>query len=284
MPGSNCSYPACDHVTKEGTLDQEIALLNIHIRGAHQAVVAPPGGQDAGKSRAEKIPRPKIKFGIGGDEFLFFKGRWESYKRAGKLADAAEIRDQLVAACDEDLARDLHRSMGSKLDTATEAELLLEIEHLCVIPQNNLVNVVKLLALTQDRDKPVRSFLARLKGCASICKLTVKCTSMDCDEDVSYSENVILHALVKGLADSEIQQEVLADGEDKCLDETVKYVEAKEAGKRSVGQLGEAGLSSSQLNKLTLYKAAQQDKMMGPSEKCCYCNRQGGMVCNLTMQ
>ena len=94
--------------------------------------------------------------------------------------------------------------MGSKLDTVTEVELLLEIEHLCVIPQNNLVNVVKLLALTQDRDEPVRSFLARLKGCASICKLTVQCTSVDCAEDVSYSENMILHALVKGLSDSGI--------------------------------------------------------------------------------
>ena len=161
------------------------------------------------------------------------------------MTDTAEIRDQLVAACDEDLARDLHRSMGTKLDTATEAELLLEIENFCVIPQNNLVNVVKLLALTQDRDELVRSFLARLKGCASICKLTVQCTSVDCAEDVSYSENVILPVLVKGLSDSDIQQEVLADGEEKSLDETVKYIEAKEAGKRSVGQLGEAGLSSS---------------------------------------
>ena len=154
----------------------------------------------------------------------------------------------------------------------------MEIEQLCVIPQNNLVNVVKLLALNQDRDKQIRSFLERLKGCASTSKLTVKCTSVGCDEDVSYSENVILHALVKGLSDSEIQQEVLADGEDKSLDETVKYVEAKEAVKRSVGYLGEAGLSSSQLYKLTLHKAAQQDKMLGQFEKsaerCCHCNRQ----------
>ena len=84
MPGSACSCPVCQHVTEEGTLDQRIALLNIHIQGVHQAVQAPPGGQDAGKTRAEKIPRPKLKSGIGGDEFLFFKGRWESYKRAGK--------------------------------------------------------------------------------------------------------------------------------------------------------------------------------------------------------
>ena len=46
-----------------------------------------------------------------------------------------------------------------------------------------------------------------------------------------------------------------------------------------MGQLGEAGLSSSQLNNLTLYKAVQQDKTLRQSEKsterCCYCNRQG---------
>ena len=93
MPGTECQYPGCQYVTKEGTLDQEIALLNIHIQGAHQVVWASPDGQDAGKSSAEKIPRPKMKFGIGGDEFLFFKGRWKGYKRAGKLTDATEIRD-----------------------------------------------------------------------------------------------------------------------------------------------------------------------------------------------
>ena len=46
-----------------------------------------------------------------------------------------------------------------------------------------------------------------------------------------------------------------------------------------MGQLGEAGLSSSQLYKLTLHKAAQQDKMLEQAEKSAerlrYCNRQG---------
>ena len=95
-----------------------------------------------------------------------------------------------------------------------------------------------------------------------ISRYISRITGVGCDEDVSYSENV----MVKGLSDSEIQQEVLADGEDKSLDKTMKYVEAKEAGKRSVGQLGEAGLSSLQLYKLTLHKATQQDKMLGQSE------------------
>ena len=94
MPGSACSYPGCQHVTEEGTLDQRIALLNIHIQGVHQAVQAPPGVQDPGKTRAEKITRPMLKSGIGGDEFLFFKGRWESYKHSSMLTDVMEIRNQ----------------------------------------------------------------------------------------------------------------------------------------------------------------------------------------------
>ena len=49
-----------------------------------------------------------------------------------------DIRSQL-------LAREIHRSMGTMVDTATEEQLLKEKELLAVLPQNNLQNVVKLL-------------------------------------------------------------------------------------------------------------------------------------------
>ena len=42
-----------------------------------------------------------------------------------------------------------------------------------------------------------------------MCKLTVKCTAENCQEDVSYSDQVVLHALVRGLVDEEIREEVL---------------------------------------------------------------------------
>ena len=38
------------------------------------------------------------------------------------------------------------------------------IEKLAVLSQNNLVNVVHLLALSQDREEPIRAFYARLKA------------------------------------------------------------------------------------------------------------------------
>ena len=81
--------------------------------------------------------------------------------------------------------------------------------------------MVKLLRLEQEREEPVKNYLARLRGAANICKLTVKCTAEGCQEEVSYSDLVVLHALVHGLADEEIREEVLACSEERSLDDTV---------------------------------------------------------------
>ena len=44
---------------------------------------------------------------------------------------------------------------------------------------------------------------------------------------------MFLHALVRGIIDEEIREQVLAKTEEMGLDETVKFVEAKETGRRS---------------------------------------------------
>ena len=59
--------------------------------------------------------------------------------------------------------------------------------------------------------------------------------------------------LVRGLCD-EIREEVLGAGEIKSLDDTVKIVEAKEAGRRSARHLGTEELASSKINRVTAYK------------------------------
>merc|ERR1712030_248892 len=105
--------------------------------------------------------------------------------------------------------------------------------------ENHLVKVVHLLALAQDREEPVRAFYARLKASASVCELSVPCTATACTEKVSYSDKMILHALVRGITDKEIREQVLAKTEEMGLDETVKFVEAKETGRRSTVQVGQ---------------------------------------------
>ena len=63
--------------------------------------------------RAEKVSRPTIKMGSSEDDFIFFKCLFESYKRSCQLTDVTDIRDQLLACCETDLRRDLHRYLGT---------------------------------------------------------------------------------------------------------------------------------------------------------------------------
>ena len=49
--------------------------------------------------------------------------------------------------------------------------MLDETEKLALLAQNNLINMVHLLALSQDREELVRAFYARLKANASVCEL-----------------------------------------------------------------------------------------------------------------
>ena len=80
------------------------------------------------KNKAEKVSRPTIKMGSSEDDFIFFKCLFESYKRSCQLTDIVDIRDQLLACCETDLRRDLHRYLGTGVDTKSEGELLAEIK------------------------------------------------------------------------------------------------------------------------------------------------------------
>ena len=155
----------CQYSTPDGvpTWELVVELLKLHRQDVHVQVQQPPqvdGQAVSTKPRAEKVPRPQIKLGIGQDEFSYFKNGWTSYKRSCGITDETEIRDQLLAACNEELRRDLFSCLGSKLETLTEQQMLDEIEKLAVLSQNNLVKVVHLLALSQDREEPVRAFYA----------------------------------------------------------------------------------------------------------------------------
>ena len=86
------------------------------------------------------------------------------------------IRDQLLSCCTDELSEELGNLYGEQLDTKTEEQLLGDMRRLAVVAQNNLVNIVRLRSQVQDRDEPIRSYLARLKGIAAVCKLTLQCS------------------------------------------------------------------------------------------------------------
>ena len=58
---------------------------------------------------------------------------------------------------------------------------------------------------------------------------------MVCGADVNFSEADVL---CRGLADPEIQQDLLGDAnQNRTVEQTLKFIEAKEAWKRSVARL-----------------------------------------------
>ena len=173
---------------------------------------------------------------------------------------------------DEILRKHVSRSLGARVDNITEADLLKEIEKLAVERQSNLVNIVALMSATQERDEVIRKFVARLRGLAAVCDLTVTC---ECNKKVSVVENWILMALVEGLNDDDTKQEVMSKVVEMSIDETIEFVEARETGKKSINTLSGGGMASSQMNKVnTMYKAQEIEPQLN-QERCKYCGTKG---------
>ena len=48
-----------------------------------------------------------------------------------------------------------------------------------------------------------------MKGQAKVCKFIVTCPAEECGQEVSYSDKLCSHVIVKGITDMEIQEQVL---------------------------------------------------------------------------
>ena len=110
-----CEVLGCGYATAEFEPAVAVEILKLHHQTHHQPGAQPQVGGQAvpTKPRAEKVPRPQIKLGIGQDDFSYFKNRWTSYKRSCAITDETETRDQILPACNEDLRRDLFSCLGS---------------------------------------------------------------------------------------------------------------------------------------------------------------------------
>ena len=118
----------------------------------------------------------------------------------------------------------------------TEDQVFKDIKTLAIREENTMVARVSLHNMRQDRDEPVCAFGARLRGQASVCKFTQQCPN--CEASVDYAEAMVKDVLCKGLEDSEIQMDLLGDkNQDTTLEQVLRFVEAKEAGKRSASRL-----------------------------------------------
>ena len=140
-----------------------------------------------------------------------------------------------------------------------------------------IFDVVDFLEMTQDYEETVGSFSARLRGQAAVCDFTINCSLSSCGNPTSYMEKMVAHQLTRGLADSSIQEEVLAHAAqtpDMDLDSTLKLVEAKETGKRSGNLIAAAG---GNINRLADRSGGRRRSISEPPDdsKCLWCNLTG---------
>ena len=109
-------------------------------------------------------------------------------------------------------------------------------------PEKEIVERVRLLNMKQDRDELVQSFVTRLRGQANMCKFILK-HKCQCDResDVNYSDLIVRDVLARGIADADIQIELLGcTNQGMSLEETITFIKTKEAGKASASHLSGA--------------------------------------------
>ena len=67
------------------------------------------------------------------------------------------------------------RDFQSDVSSRSEVDLLAAIKRLAVKEESTLVHRMKLSKMTQAPDTPFSTFLASLKGHASLCHYTTRC-------------------------------------------------------------------------------------------------------------
>ena len=196
------------------------------------------------------------------------------YTEATKVTGKDKVV-QLLEYCNEQLRKDLTRNVRGLLTNKAEIEVLAAIKKLAVREENTMVARVQLHNKCQDHDKTIRSFGARLRSQAGVCKFLVKCPG--CDADVNYTEAILRDVLTLGIADTEIQLDLLGDkNQDMTLEDISLFVEAKEAGKCSASRLlvsqgAEAAHRSTYRRDKRAALTSGADNERETSETCAYC-------------
>ncbi|CAB4041678.1 Hypothetical predicted protein, partial [Paramuricea clavata] len=236
MPKHKCPFPECTYKTEDISDELAVVMITIHNTGAHTNTPAPTQLTQACK--VERVKRPNVCAGGSSEEWSYFITRWQEYAEATKIQGKEKVI-QLLECCDENLRKDMTRNEGGSLVDKTADEVMAAIKKLAVRAENIMVARVELHNMQQDRDEPIRHFEARLRGQANICKFTIPCPT--CNVDLNYTEQILRDIVTRGLADHEIQLDLLGDkNQDMSLEEVIQFIEAKEAGKRSAGRLQEA--------------------------------------------
>ena len=229
----DCEWSDCTWESKEASIEICLRLLEFHVAANHPSTAQPRSSMATAKP--EKAKRPELASEMSDKNWAYFVSRWEDYKKATAL-QGEEVVIQLMECCCEQLRRDHHRTYPKTgVGTVTESTRLAELKQLAVRQKNRMVNRVKLGTLKQDKGEPVRKYAGRIRSLASVSEYNVSCST--CKASIPYTEPVILDQVIAGLADVEIQKDVLShpDAANMNLEKLLQFVEGKESGQASQG-------------------------------------------------
>lgn len=274
MPSVGCPIAGCPYTTPD--LDAVIVAALLTTHGTTHTTPLP--GLVVDKSaRVERVRRPSISPAGSSEDWSYFISRWKDYVTATKVTGRDKII-QLLECCNEHLRKDLTRSSTDTLTDQSEEDVLKAIRLLAVREENIMVARATLNSMHQDHDETIRSFGARLRGQAGVCKYLIDCPG--CNVQVNYTEAILKDVLSRGIDDSEIQLDLLGNAnQNMSLEEIFRFVEAKEAGKRSASHLlhsqgAEAIRSSYQKNRRS-QRSPTQPRTGDNHAQCSYCGRKG---------
>ena len=127
--------------------------------------------------------------------------------------------------------------------------------------------------MRQQQNETIRSFSARIRGQANTCNFVHQCTS--CSGNVCYSEAILQDVLIKGIADQEIQQNILSDpNQDRSYEDILALVEAKESARNYIAAMHSNNSESMNAVSKTNKRTKRQNAQTRPAT-CSYCGRKG---------
>ena len=223
----------------------------------------------AGAAKMPQASRPVAHLDMTESKWKFFEAEWERYKRSTNQKDA-QCQDQLLDACTDDLREDLFKSLGVSMKVKSENDLLTEIKKLAIKCQSQLVNRYALMNMTQESGEPATQFLARLRGQAALCGYEILCEG--CNTTLHYEQDIVSDQLVRGLASSEIQEELLARGSELTTQEKIiEFISAKESARISHDALSETQSSALSIGALSQYqRQKRQARAKGQRDSRCH--------------
>ncbi|CAG2234961.1 unnamed protein product [Mytilus edulis] len=224
MPVLQSPIDGCNWKSQD--LDEAFAAALTTALQIHDRTVHPPLAQPS--THKLKLDPPTIAAGCDPDQWSAFTRQWKMYKAGMAITDNV-LPTALFYCCDTNLRTDIMRDLQGDVASMIETDLLKAIKRLAVKEESTLVQRIKLNRMTQSPGSNIRTFLASLRGQASLCQYKATCKELGCNHIFDYSDEIIKENLVRGIADPEIMSDLLGDSmNDRTLEETVSFIAQKE--------------------------------------------------------